>query len=79
MFVSAKLLDDCVTQLLESSRITSKAIEQPSKQRSSGVSTSEEDVKELGAKFDGVLGLGGQCFKEDVFIFGTCYSLLWKI
>jgi hypothetical protein len=41
-------------------------VHEPAEQRRRGVATGEEDVEELGAEFDGVAGLGGEFFQEDV-------------
>jgi hypothetical protein len=64
--VGAELVDDGGAQLLEDLGVADQFVHEPAEQRRRGVATGEEDVEELGAEFDGVAGLGGEFFQEDV-------------
>jgi hypothetical protein len=44
-------------------------VHEPAEQRRRGVTTSEEDVEKLSAELDGIAGLGGEFFQEDVALF----------
>ena len=39
---------------------------EPAEQRRRGITTGEEDVEELSAELDGIAGLGGEFFQEDI-------------
>jgi hypothetical protein len=46
--------------------VADQFVHEPAQQGCCGVAAGEEDVEELGAELDGVAGLGGEFFQEDV-------------
>jgi len=64
--VGAELVDDGGAEFLEDFWVADQFVHEPGEQRCRGVTTGEKDVEKLGAELDGVAGLGGEFFQEDV-------------
>jgi hypothetical protein len=71
--VGAELVDDGGAELLEDLGVADQFVHEPREQRGRGITTSEENVQELGAELDGVAGLGGEFFQEDVALFVAAF------
>lgn len=64
--VGTEGVDDGLAEFLEDGWVAGEKEGAPAQERGGGVTTGEEDVEELGAEFDGVLGGRGQSVQEDV-------------
>lgn len=64
--VGAEGVDDGLAEFLEDGWVAGEEERAPAEEGGGGVTTGEEDVEELGAEFDGILGGRGQSVQEDV-------------
>ena len=67
--ISAEVSDDGGAELLEDIGSTGEVVEDPAKEGGGGIAASEEDVQELGAKLNGIAGLGCERVEEDIAAF----------
>lgn len=75
--IGAKVLENDGAKLGVDLRVADQDKEGPAEQAGGGVASRKEDVEELGAELDGVVGFGGEFLKEDIFgSFGGAGSVL---